>query len=522
MDNRKLIGNIEFERITRKKNDGSFGEKLLIEALDRFKVGINDIAAIASGYCGNPYSEYKSPELGQWINFESKINFSGNTIPLLKVHHHYSHALCALAASSPEAKRILVMTADGWGDDTNFSGWYFDKESNRAKPLVTDYNNRAPACMWHVICNKNYGFESQKGPGKLMALAAYGEKSQKIYNQLIAYATFGATKEGAIEEFNLGEDLRNKEAKRSQDIAHNLQQYTNDWMHGKIDYILHLAKKLNLEFDEFGISGGLALNIVATSAACRMHGLNKVVIPPFPDDSGLAFGHCIAAVHSMGRRYEELSNSFTPYMGPKYTEDFILKVLQENVANIIYDKIDSSDEYCERFSSDLQKRFVCFRYHENSESGPRALGARSILYDPSDPQGRDMINKIKNREWYRPFAPMILEEYMEEVLKDPLYSSHYMTTSSHITNEYKTKFISAMHVNSTCRPQSVSKERTPLLYNTIKTFYDKTKIPGLLNTSFNINGPIVETPKEAMEIFLSSKTKKKVLYVNFFRVECSS
>ena len=162
------------------------------------------------------------------------------------------------------------------------------------------------------------------------------------------------------------------------------------------------------------------------------------------------------------------------------------------------------------------------RYFGRSESGPRALGNRSILYDPSDADGRNKLNGVKRREWYRPFAPMILSEMSNAVLSNHLDPSIYMTTSSSIRPDWQSKFISAMHVDSTCRPQIVCKETNPLLHSIITEFFQETNIPGLLNTSFNIQGPIVEKPHEAVDAFLSAQAELKVLYLGMHRVSIAS
>ena len=145
-----------------------------------------------------------------------------------------------------------------------------------------------------------------------------------------------------------------------------------------------------------------------------------------------------------------------------------------------------------------------------------------VFFMTSDSEGRERLNLIKRREWYRPFAPMVLMEMRNNVLVDHIDPSIYMTTSSSIRPEWRSKFCSAMHVDFTCRPQIVEKIANPFLHKVLTSFYEKTGIPGLLNTSFNIQGPIVETPQEAVNAFLHADTNLKVLYLGMYRVSAAS
>ena len=137
-----------------------------------------------------------------------------------------------------------------------------------------------------------------------------------------------------------------------------------------------------------------------------------------------------------------------------------------------------------------------------SESGPRALGNRSIMCIPDSKYGRDFINfKVKNREWYRPNAPIILDKFVDEILYDYISHSPYMTTSAFIKKEWREKLHAVNHVDNSTRPQILHKENNPFLYELIENVYSKTGIPVLLNTSFNKQEPIVETPFDAINTF---------------------
>ena len=137
-----------------------------------------------------------------------------------------------------------------------------------------------------------------------------------------------------------------------------------------------------------------------------------------------------------------------------------------------------------------------------SESGPRALGNRSIMCVPDMENGRDFLNfQIKKREWYRPYAPIILDKYVDDVLEDYLPESPYMSTSGTSKKEWRDRLSAVNHVDNSTRPQILKNEHNPFMYDLIERVYERTGIPVLLNTSFNKQEPIVETPEEAINTF---------------------
>jgi|TARA_B100000959_G_scaffold90310_1_gene96018 carbamoyltransferase len=143
------------------------------------------------------------------------------------------------------------------------------------------------------------------------------------------------------------------------------------------------------------------------------------------------------------------------------------------------------------------------------ELGPRALGNRSIIADPRMEDGKDRVNEVKNREWYRPFACSILEEHAHEWFEmGRLKSSPFMSYAVPVKEEKRKQIPAVIHVDGTCRLQTVNEKQNPIYYNLIKEFYKQTNIPLILNTSFNLAGqPIVFNPAKAIDIFLSSKLR---------------
>jgi len=514
----KVIGNLEIERVTRIKNDSRMDEEIIEKILNKFQFSPEDVSAIAYGYSCNPFVE--SSDSYDFQIRESSVKLFGRNIRSFSIPHHLSHAYSNAVAT--KATRILIFTLDGWGDNMNTCLFFCDKrigsEDSMFKVLFAGYTHRCPAHMWESICTYNYELKPLQGPGKIMALAAYGQKNSSIKEKILAYSSLPILKIGDLEAIDLGVNLSDTRSSVSQDFAFALQEYTNDYVAGITDFGMRLSSQQSLNYEEIGYAGGLALNIIATSKAIRAKRLNTVSIPPFPNDSGLAFGNCIAAACKyFGASLEKLSEKFTPYLGPEYPEEEINALLEAHKEECIYIKLDPN-AYVNSLVKDLVEMKICFRYYGKSESGPRALGNRSILYNPSDIDGRAMLNRLKNREWYRPFAPIILDEYAAEVLEDPIQPSKYMTTSAKIKHNWRSRLSVATHTDYSCRPQIIDNSNK-LLYSVIKEFYLATGIPAIINTSFNINGPIVESPHEAFDTFTHAISENKVLYINNYRIK---
>jgi len=162
----------------------------------------------------------------------------------------------------------------------------------------------------------------------------------------------------------------------------------------------------------------------------------------------------------------------------------------------------------------LNQQVLAFYQEDQAEIGPRALGNRSILFDPRNKHGKKIVNEIKKRENYRPFAGSILIEHANEWFEmGNIKESPHMLFSIPVKENKKNKISSIVHVDGSCRVQTVSKKQNKEFYNLIECFYQKTNVPILLNTSFNIAGePLVDTMKHALETVKNSKIK--YLYVS--------
>ena len=237
--------------------------------------------------------------------------------------------------------------------------------------------------------------------------------------------------------------------------------------------------------------GGFFLNCVANYE--YLDGLPEDVnlyIEPNSSDAGTSIGAAKYIWHSKTKD-TTIRKQNTLYYG--FEPDYNIKNKlnkNESISKVNYEDVISL----------ILKRNPVALYQGKSESGPRALGNRSILYDPRDKDGKDVVNTIKNREWYRPFAGTVLHEKVNEWFDmRGLKESPYMLYAVNVKKHRVNKIPAIVHVDETCRVQTLKKNQNLHFYNLIKLFYDQTGVPILFNTSFNLAGdPLVETLDDAL------------------------
>ena len=201
-----------------------------------------------------------------------------------------------------------------------------------------------------------------------------------------------------------------------------------------------------------------------------------------------------------------------PHLGPKYEENQISNEIKKIDINLFtYKEYKSHRELCNTVAQKISEGRIVGWFQDRVEFGARALGNRSILADPRNKNIKQIINsKIKKREEFRPFAPSILSEFKNDWFEEEYYN-YYMKAVLKIKEEKKTKVPSIVHVDQTCRLQSVEEKNNLKFHMLINRFYKITGVPLILNTSFNENEPIVCSPKEAIDCFLRTKMDDLVL-----------
>ena len=376
--------------------------------------------------------------------------------------HHQSHAVYAFINSGFEFSDILAI--DGIG--AKFRCIFVDKDEN-----IKDLSKELPlGWLWNQM-SKLTGFGSL-GASKLMGLVGYGSFNQYYYD------VFETIVSGDIREKNYDiHKLINIAKYGREDLAFTLQKFTLDKIKEHI-YPLKTCENLC-------IAGGVAYNGYMNEEFTKHY--ENVYVPPAVGDEGQAIGvyqHANVNINNI----VHISKTFG---GQEY--DFPGFIFAD------YEKI----------AKEIANGKIVGWFQDKSESGNRALGNRSILADPRRKDIKDIINKtIKMREDFRPFAPAVLEDHYKDYF-DTNLPSPYMSRICKVKSD---KVPGITHVDGTARIQTVNRKFNQKFYDIINAFYKETGVPMLLNTSFNCQEPIVETPAQALDTF--KKTALDILVIN--------
>jgi carbamoyltransferase len=292
---------------------------------------------------------------------------------------------------------------------------------------------------------------------------------------------------------------------RDMDLAFGLQRRFEEIYFQLLNHLYDLVPDTKVV-----MAGGCVLNSVANGKLFAHTPFRETVIQPAAGDEGLALGAALYVSHAV---LGEGDNQPMPhaYLGREYPEHEIERLLKGE--GVHYVRLER-EELIHRTTEEIANGKVVGWYQGRSEWGPRALGNRSIICHPGYEGMKDILNaRIKRREWFRPFAPVVLQERLADVFEHD-YPSPFMLHVYKIREEWREKLSAVNHVDNTGRLQTISRQQNPMYYDLIKAFEAKTGLPVLLNTSFNENEPIVERPEEAVSCFL--RTKMDVLVAGPF------
>ena len=265
-------------------------------------------------------------------------------------------------------------------------------------------------------------------------------------------------------------------------------------------HLLAWAKALHPGVDRLVLSGGCALNVTANGRILQSGLFSEIIAPPAPHDGGCAVGAALAHLAARGR--PSPGNVASPYFGPAFDDATIAAAFA--ALGLPEPRRVDEDGLIAEVVETLANRGIVAWHQGRTEFGPRALGSRSILADPRDDAIREDINaKIKKRELFRPFAPSTTLEACGDFF-EIAQASPYMNILAAVRPERRAVIPAVTHVDGTARVHTVSREANPLYHRLITAFGARTGVPVLLNTSFNIQEPIVNTPEEAIATFLRS------------------
>lgn len=447
---------------------------------------------------------------------------------IVNVEHHRSHLASAFFVSPFDESALISI--DGFGDFSSMMSGYGKQNSFDVYQQV---NYPHSIGVFYTAFTQYLGFPHYGDEYKVMGLAPYGkplykEQVRKVINLTsdglfkLNLTYFNHTKKGVnmtwtdgipfvdvlysdelIKEFG---PVRSKEEELSQyhkDLASSVQAVTEE-------VIFHLAEHIRLKTksENLCIAGGVGQNSVANGKIIANTGFKNLYIPPAAHDAGTSIGSALYYHHQILKNKRSLVSK-TGYYGYKASNDEIEKTLKDHQVN--YQYFENTEELIDIVTDKIIDGCVIGWYQGRAEFGPRALGHRSIIADPRRNDAKEILNlKIKKRESFRPFAPSILEEhvvnYFERTDEVPFMEKVFV-----IKSEKRSDIPAVSHVDGTGRLQSVNKNYEPLYHRLIERFYEKTNVPILLNTSFNENEPIVNTPKEALDCYLRTKMDVLVL-----------
>lgn len=434
------------------------------------------------------------------------------------INHHLAHAASAFYPSAFDEAAILIV--DGAGSAIGQEGinetitYYYGKntEIQELKKVTgqmkwkEDYSSVENSVgYFYDVLSHGIGFFNLEN-GKTMGLAPYG--TPKYVDEFKRFFTmddegnFTQTKEHIREMKKFIRHtialLEDQEAifQEKADIAFAGQYHLEQIMIKACRYLYSKTKTKHL-----CLAGGVALNSVANYKILEQTPFEQLFIQPAAGDAGTSIGSALYGYHELMQQPRVSSTSFfSPYLGVEYSEQQMEETIRTYQERLRVRRLERTDQ---ETASLIAEGNIIGWFQGCSEIGPRALGNRSILADPRRKDMKDTINaRIKHREPFRPFAPIVLEEKQHEYFSMH-HPSYYMLLVPYVLENKRALVPSITHTDGTGRVQTVSRQLNPKLHQLLTAFDELTGVPVLLNTSFNDNGePIVESPADAIECFL--------------------
>ena len=562
-----LVAAAEEERFTRKKHDYDFPKQAIKFCLEEGGITGQDLDHVV--FFEKPFRKFDRilmmvlqtyPQSWKvfresmitwmvdklWVatTIQSELGISKDKV--LFSEHHLSHAASAYLCSPFNESAVLTVDGVGeWVTATYGVGKGNDIKINKQIEFPHSLG------LLYSAFTAFLGFEVNEGEYKVMGMAPYGEpkyvdkvwkliqlnkdgsfslnmdyfsfhhSTEKTYNSKFAelfgtprpekmlffteetgFPKYFGTPPGNFKELS-------KLNKHYADIASSIQKVTEDILVGMAT---HLHKTTGMK--NLCMAGGVALNSVANTRILKESGFENMYVQPAAGDGGGALGAALWAYNTLLGKPRTFQMDHA-YWGRENSDSEIGDFLRQN--NIPHTRYDDEDKLLDAVVNNLTSAKVIGWAQGRFEWGPRALGSRSILADPRNPDMKDIVNtKIKFREPYRPFAPSVLAESVEKYFELPnamnMSPARYMLYVVPVKEEQKKTLPAITHVDGTGRLQTVFKAQSPRYYKMIEKFGQATGVPVVLNTSFNLKGePIVNTPANAFNTFEKSEMDALVL-----------
>jgi carbamoyltransferase len=566
-----LVAAAEEERFTRKKHDSGFPKYAIDFCLRRGNIGAGDLDYVV--FYEKPLVKFERilqttlstfPQSWGvfresmvtwfdeklWIKSHLQTKIGVPTNKILFVEHHLSHAASAMFCAPFEDAAVL--TIDGVGEWTTAAIGHSTATWNGtgSNAITLDHELRFPHSLGllYSAFTAYLGFRVNNGEYKVMGMAPYGEpkyiddiykvvnvdseggitlnmdyfsfhhSTQHTFNDKFE-RLFGPRRAPESEFYSLRthpdkghpdwDETIAAQNQKYADIAASIQRVTEDIVLNMATAAYHHSgQSKNLV-----MAGGVALNSVANGRVMREGPFENVFIQPAAGDAGGAIGAALYVYHVVCGNPRKFTMEHA-YWGAEYSTGAMLEAIKGS--GFAYQEFDDDDRLLDQAVDTLLDSKVIAWYRGRFEWGPRALGHRSIIADPRRDEMKEIVNtKIKFREPFRPFAPVVMEDKAHEYFTTPglkeQYPPRYMLMVSGIADG-KCDEIKAVCHNGTGRLQSIRESWNSGYYNLIRKFDEATGVPVLLNTSYNLRGePIVNTPIEALNTFAASDIDQLVM-----------
>ena len=513
IDNGKIALTIAEERISRNKYGCGF-EKSLPFCLHQLGLTLGEVDIMVVSSC---CESIRNPK-------DIPVNGDMKPHEVYSINHHYSHALSSYMVSPFDEALIVIMDGGGNLLDNDVHEWwsvkreqssYYIGKGNNIKLIDRDFESPFESGFGEVYryFTHHLGWATSDA-GKVMALAAYGNPKKFSDKKIFDFdpETGDLTcriRNIPLDDLNLYDHLRalgygdippRKPEDEITQIHMDLARHVQDEIECAIaTKLIYLSKITGIK--NACLAGGVALNCVANEKILSETPIENIFIQPAAGDQGQSIGNAIYG----SMKYGEWKNPnvyFNPYLGPNHDWEKEISTISFN-EGIVSQRIETWEKLIDFVARRLTSGKLVGWVQGNSEVGPRALGNRSILADPRCLATRTKLNSIKNREWFMPIAPSLLEEDLSRYF-DTNISSPYMLRAVRATDIARKDTPAVIHHDGTSRIQTVNQRQNPIFYELLQRFKTITNgIPMLANTSFNRRGePIVETARDALDAFL--------------------
>jgi len=530
---------ISKERITRDKHDTGFYQEVIDYCLDAEGIRLRDVDVVVRNCYVLPVEDMEErlayEDVPEFMDAKERQQaaksplFRAKSDKNVTVSHHLAHAYSAFAACPFEEG--VVMVVDGVGNyacDVHEPGQFIEGVAPLARESESYYRFKGSEIetLKKVWLEPTRGFLSDEfffmgglgalysrvssyifgdwnKCGEVMGLAPYGRPDrvppllQMRDGELTVPDWTSAFDKLWLPETDLDWET-SPNRPHWEDMAWRVQDDTENVLLARARWLRETTGARNL-----CIAGGVGLNCVANGRLIREAGFDNVWIQPAAGDDGIAIGCAYYGYLHVQKNPRSFVITHANF-GRPYGDKDVEAALGAGLARL-ETQSRRSEDICAEAAKLISEGNVLGWFQGRSEFGPRALGNRSIIADPRKAEMKDILNsRVKHRQAFRPFAPIVIAERAAEIFEGP-GDSPFMLVAKHVRAEWKGRIPAIVHVDGTARVQTVTRETNERLYRLLEEFEALTGVPVLLNTSFNDKGePIVETPRDAVQCFLAT------------------